>query len=416
MILEIWEIGFYYLQNQTNQKTMSDISKLPENLDAQVANLLELAEADMKAGRHEEAISFYNNILGLDPKLAYVWYQKGMAVFGTSTLGNCRFLESKTYFEKAINLSDNDETRMTVSETIVDLAKSYFPSYEKFFMDHYAAPSSVVSLFEAYNEFDSMIYWATELCPSNQNAYVTGWNLCREIIEMPKKYVELQAKIASQKKSRGGNDISAEIDYERAQEVKRNLDRYTNIVFKNAKKYEKGIQGISELKQLIKHFDSLFSSKPNVSSEGKTFEAWEADEKSSNKIHAIVGGIFGILFIYNWWANGMNIWTIIWGVIGAYGGSRPIFNDPTQEKYDKQQGDLSNWIKKSHDYINTNDITAEELTKLSQASKSVYETYYYFTLRNDSEKPSHMSKLIQETFLKANATYKVQPKINLTKS
>lgn len=399
---------------------MSDISKLPENIDAQVANLLELAEADMKAGRHEEAISFYNNILGLDPKLAYVWYQKGMAVFKTSTLGNCRFLESKTYFEKAINLSDNDETRMAVSETIVDLAKSYFPSYEKFFMDHFKAPSSVVSLFNAYNEFDSMIYWATEICPSNHNAFVTGWDLCREIIEMPKKYVNNQrwsaagAEIAGKITGNYGDEVSAKIDRERATEVKNNLERYSAIVLKNAKKYEKGIQGIPELKQLLKHYNSLVASKPDVSSEGKTFEVWEADEKSSNKMLAIVGGIFGILFIYNWWANGMNIWTIIWGVIGAYGGSRPIFNVPTQEKYDKQQGDLSNWIKKSHDYINTNDVTAEELTKLSKASKNIYKSYYYFN--GGSGEPSVMSKQIQETFLKANATYKVQPKINLTKS
>jgi len=98
----------------------------------------------------------------------------------------------------------------------------------------------------------------------------------------------------------------------------------------------------------------------------------------------------------------------------VYGGSRPIFNVPTQEKYDKQQGDLSNWIKKSHDYINTNDVTAEELTKLSKASKNIYKSYYYFN--GGSGEPSVMSKQIQETFLKANATYKVQPKINLTKS
>jgi len=396
---------------------MSDLRKQPTSLDQQIVNLLELASSDVKAGRNDEAISLYNSVLGLNPQLAHAWFLKGVAVFKSSTLGNCRFLESKPYFEKALSISDTEETRMAISETIASLAIDYFPAYEQFFKDHFKAPSSVESLFSTYNEFDQMIYWATEICPSNHRAFETGWDLCRQIIEMPKKYVNDQkwsafgAEMGGEGTGEYGNGGSAKIDRERATAVKNKLETYSKRVLKNAKKYEKGIKGIPELKKLIKHFDQLIGSKPKVSSEGKNYPDWNMEQTKENNYMAIAGGVFEALFIYNWYDNNWEItfWSLLWFGIGLYLLSRPFLNKPTQEKYNLQQGELSKWVTTSHEYIHKTKLTSTILNKLGASSKGIYKSYYYFNSLDKAEGPSVMVKKIKEAFFDSNAQYKFEP-------
>lgn len=384
----------------------------------QIKNFSELALTEMKARRFKEAINFYNNILGLDPNHAYAWFHKGIAVFESSTLGNCRFKESKTYFEKAITLSDNKETRKVISEKIIELAKKYFPAYENFFKDHFKAPSSVDSLFSTYTEFDHMIHWATIISPNNTSAYETGWNLARQIIEMPKKYVNdkrwsaFGAEMAGKLTGNYGNEVSAKIDREIATQVKNKLESYSSKVKSNAKKYEKGIKGVSELKKLIKHYDLLVVAKPKVSSEGKSFDVWVKDEKSDNKIMAIVGVAFEGLFIYNLSDNNGDItfWSVVWFLIGLALVLSPFYNKPTEEKYAKQQGELSGWIKKTHTYIQKNKINSDYLKKLGTASKNIYMSYYYFNSEK-SETPTTMINEIKKHFFQKSSAYKLKKEI-----
>ena len=71
-------------------------------MDDKITNILELANSEMKAKRYNEAINFYDKVLEIDTNIENIWYLKALAVFKSSTLGNCRFIESKTFFEKAV--------------------------------------------------------------------------------------------------------------------------------------------------------------------------------------------------------------------------------------------------------------------------------------------------------------------------
>jgi len=396
-----------------------DILKIPNNKDPKIKNFSELAHAEMEARRFEEAINFYDNILGLDSNIAYAWFQKGIAVFESSTLGNCRFLESKTYFEKAITLSDNEETRKIISEKIIELAKTYFPAYENFFKDHFKAPSSVDSLFKTYSEFDQMIYWSTEIYPNNISAYETGWNLARQIIEMPKQYVfdkkwsAFGSEMAGKLTGNYGNEVSSKIDREIATQVQNKLESYSLKVRNNAKKYEKGIKGLPELKKLIKHYDSLVITKPKVSSEGKSFDVWVKDEKSSNKIMAIIGVAFEVLFIYNLSDNKGEItfWSVFWLLIGIALFLSPFYNKPTKEKFEKQQGKILEWVKNAHAHIHKNNINSSYLKKLGSESKNIYQSYYYFNSEK-SEAPATMIIEINKLFFDKSSAYKFEKSIS----
>ena len=388
--------------------------QIPSNItDNQILNFIQLAEAEMNAGRYNEAINFYNNILGMNPNLANIWFDKGIAVFKSSTLGNCRFNESKSFFEKAINISNDPSVNLIISETIIDLATTYFPAYENFFKEHYMAPSSVDSLFNTYIEFDKMIFWATEICTENTLAYETGYNLCRQITEMPRKYVDQKrwasagTEIAGKIMNNYGKEVSAKIDREIATEVKNKIERYSKIIISSAHKYEKGIGGIAELKQLIEHY-KIVTSKPNVSSEGKTFDDWVKSQKSTNTIGLIFGIVLVCIGIYNLSDNYWDItfWSVVWLAAGVLFLFMPKWNAPTMEKYSKQQGDLSAWLNKSHKYLLRNNITIELLNNLKSQSKNIYQSYYYFN-SGIKEDPSNIVSKINDLFLKENATYKI---------
>jgi tetratricopeptide (TPR) repeat protein len=387
---------------------------LPSNItDNQILNFIQLAEAEMNAGRYNEAIIFYNNILGINPSLPNIWFDKAIAVFKSSTLGNCRFQESKSFFEKAINISNDPSVNRIISETIIDLATTYFPAYENFFKEHYMAPSSVESLFSTYIEFDKMIFWATEICSDNTLAYQTGYNLCRQITEMPKRYVDQQKwgafgnEIAGKITKNYGKEVSAKIDRERATEVKNKIEKYSKIIISSAHKYEKGITGIAELKQLIEHY-KVVTSKPNVSSEGKSFDDWVKSEKRINTIGLIFGLVLACIGIYNLSDNYWNItfWSVFWLAIGIFFLFTPKWNAPTLDKYSKQQGDLSDWLTKSHEYLLRNNITIELLNNLKSESKNIYQSYYYFN-SGIKEDPANIVSKINDLFLKDNATYKI---------
>jgi len=387
---------------------------LPSNItDNQVLNLIQLAEAEMNAGRHNEAIIFYNNILGINPNLPSIWFDKAIAVFKSSTLGNCKFQESKSFFEKAINISNDPSVNRIISETIIDLATTYFPAYENFFKEHYMAPSSVDSLFNTYIEFDKMIFWATEICTENNLAYETGYNLCRKITEMPKRYVDQKrwaaagTEIAGKIMNNYGKEVSAKIDREIATEVKNKIEKYSKIIISSAHKYEKGIGGIAELKQLIEHY-KIVTSKPNVSSEGKTFDDWVKSEKSTNTKLLIFGIVLVCLGIYNLSDNRWDVtfWSVVWLAAGVLFLFAPKLNAPTLEKYSKEQGDLSAWLTKSHEYLLRNNITIELLNNLKSQSKNIYQSYYYFN-SGIKEDPSNIVSKINDLFIKENATYKI---------
>ena len=76
------------------------------------------------------------------------------------------------------------------------------------------------------------------------------------------------------------------------------------------------------------------------------------------------------------------------------------------EKYSKQQGDISAWLNKSHEYLLRNNITIELLNNLKSQSKNIYQSYYYFN-SGIKEDPSNIVGKINDLFLKESAAYKI---------
>lgn len=384
-------------------------------MDDKITNILELANSEMKSKRYNEAINFYDKVLEIDTNLENIWYLKALAVFKSSTLGNCRFIESKTFFEKAIEVSpDKTNTKNLISENIVTLSLTYFPSYEEFFKDHFMAPSSVDSLLHAYIEFDTMLFWATELNHKNQLAFETGYNLCRKILEMPKRYVNdkvwgaLGKELAGKITKNYSHELDGKINKQLAQETKRKLEKFESLLLPRGRKYEKGINGIPELKLLLKH-NSILLEKPKLSSEGKTFDVWEKNQKYNNKVSLIIGVLLFGLALYNYKNNysDFTFWTFVWILGGIILVLAPIYNKPTLEKYNKQQNDLGKWINKAHDYINSNSISIDLLKSLATKSENIYNSYMFFNNQQSSQTPKSIMEEFNKQFFLSDSPYKL---------
>lgn len=384
-------------------------------MDDKVNNILELANSEMNAKRFNEAISFYDKVLEIDTNMENIWYLKAIAVFKSSTLGNCRFIESKSFFEKSIDVSaDKTKSKKAISENIVNLSLIYFPSYEEFFKDHFMAPSSVDSLLNAYLEFDTMLFWATELDPENQLAFETGYNLCRKILELPKKYVNdkvwgaLGKELAGKITKNYSTEIDGKIDKQLAQETKRKLERFESLLLPRGRKYESGIAGIPELKLLIKH-NSILLEKPKLSSEGKTFDEWEANQKHNNKVSLIIGILLFGLALYNYKDNysDFTFWTFVWIVGGIILVLAPVYNKPTIAKYNKQQNDLGKWISKAHEYIKNNSITIDLLKSLVNKSENIFNSYIYFNKEQSNQTPKSILEEFNKQFFLPDSPYKI---------
>lgn len=384
-------------------------------MDDKITNIIELANSEMNAKRYNEAINFYDKVLEINTNLENVWYLKALAVFKSSTLGNCRFIESKSFFEKAIDVSlDKTNTKNLISENIVTLSLTYFPSYEEFFKDHFMAPSSVDSLLNAYIEFDTMLFWATELDPENKLAFQTGYNLCRQIIEMPKKYVNEKAWGALGKELAGkitknySTELDGKINKQLAQETKRKLENFESLLIPRGKKYETGIDGIPELKLLLSH-NSILIEKPKLSSEGKTFEVWKTKQRNNNKISFIIGiAVFGLAF-YNFKNNyfEFTFWTYIWILGGIILVLAPIYNKPTLVKYNKQQNDLGDWINKAHAYIIDNSISPNLLKMLVSKSENIFNSYLFFNKQQSNQTPKSILEEFNKQFFLSDSPYKL---------
>lgn len=371
---------------------------------SKISNLLELANSEMSANRYEEAISFYNKALEIDTKSSIVWEQKAIAVFKSSTLGNCRFPESIAFFENAIKYSSNTQQKeKEIVAIIIQLVEDYFPSYEIFYKEHYLASSSIDSLLSAYLKFDTVIYWAAQIDKTNEQVFLLGYDMCRNIIEMPEKSLTDKVFSAFGKEMAGKlikdyrTESSGRIDKEIAAENRKRFQNFKNNLFKLGKKYEDGIGGISDLKILLKH-GNIIASKPNLSSEGKDFESWLAEQRKSNQYSFIIGVAFIGIGSYNLSANGMTFWTFLWFLIALILSSRFFWNKPTGEKYSLQQDQLKTWIESSKKYIADNKVTKGELNKLYSNSNKFYKSYIFFNSGKAVLEPKVITEKFDEYF------------------
>jgi len=99
------------------------------SLDANVPNLLELANSSLKSGNNEEAYHYFNKILEFDIKNYDAWFGKAISVSKLSTLAISRHQEMLNYFDTAVkyyNKEDIDNYKLLVCTKIKEFCWEYY--------------------------------------------------------------------------------------------------------------------------------------------------------------------------------------------------------------------------------------------------------------------------------------------------
>lgn len=86
--------------------------------EIEVDNLLGMAKTALIGGNNDEAISYYNRVLEVDPKLSEAWLGKGKATAWLSNLQNIRLNEAIISFNHAIATALDNE-RDSIIELVV---------------------------------------------------------------------------------------------------------------------------------------------------------------------------------------------------------------------------------------------------------------------------------------------------------
>ncbi|MEK9211359.1 hypothetical protein [Sphingomonas sp. 2378] len=86
-----------------------------------IPNLLGMARTAVEAGNNEEAISYFNRVLEIDPTVSEAWLGKGNAVAQQSSLDNVRMREVAVSFGHAIATSPEEDRPLTARFAIAEL-------------------------------------------------------------------------------------------------------------------------------------------------------------------------------------------------------------------------------------------------------------------------------------------------------
>lgn len=112
------EYGVDRMREKVQELKGGSISSVPRADNSQlIANYLELATNAYDADNNEEAESYCNKIIELDPTNYKAWLLKGKAAGWQSTLQNSRVSESVSAFTKAIKNAPEEEKEDIIDQT-----------------------------------------------------------------------------------------------------------------------------------------------------------------------------------------------------------------------------------------------------------------------------------------------------------
>lgn len=88
--------------------------------DPNITNLLGMAKTAEAGGNNAEALSYYNRILEIEPRLPDAWMGKGRSAGWQSTLANFRVNEAIVAFGHAIGCSSDAERSSTIQQAVAE--------------------------------------------------------------------------------------------------------------------------------------------------------------------------------------------------------------------------------------------------------------------------------------------------------
>lgn len=164
----------------------------------EVGNLMMMAETAVDATNWEEALQYYNKALEKDIRNSDAWLGKGIAMVYTSKIGDIKTKEAIAYWKNAIKHAENADTMgKRVAKEINTVVNAFYPAIENHYKEFNELEDSYRELVSRFDTLENALDYATELDKDVISYPETGYELCKRVIELPKRYASA-SKTAAQ--------------------------------------------------------------------------------------------------------------------------------------------------------------------------------------------------------------------------
>lgn len=154
--------------------------------DGNVANLLGMARTAMLGGNQEEALTYFNRVLEIDPNVSDAWMGKGRAAGWQSSISNLRLNEAVIAFNHAIATAPEDAKEASVAAATEEINKLVAGLYgmSRRHLIEYAQldgtwPAYLAQVSQMLDALDDALKWS----PFDRTTLDNIVHLCKDNIE-----------------------------------------------------------------------------------------------------------------------------------------------------------------------------------------------------------------------------------------
>ena len=151
-----------------------------------IENLLGMARTASAAGNVEEAMSYYNRVLELDPKISEAWAGKGRAAGWASSLVNMRFNEMLLAFNHAIANASESSKVDVISECVTEANRLIVTLYgmaRNNMLQFVALPNTWTSYLAQVSQMLDALETIHQWAPADRITLENIVHLCKDNIE-----------------------------------------------------------------------------------------------------------------------------------------------------------------------------------------------------------------------------------------
>ena len=308
----------------------------------EIGNLMMMAETAIEATNWEEALQFYNQVLTKEITNSDAWLGKGIAIVYTSKIGDIKTTEAIAYWKNAIKHAENTEaTGKRVAKEINQVVNSFYPAIENHYIEFNELENAYSELVSRFSILENALDYSTQIDKEEIKLFETGYELCKRVINLPRKYAT-ESKSAAQLAGTLGQFTTNKYAAERARKESMDKVREAN---QRLKEIEKASLIVNQIQK--KYVDLIKKINPNhysinelqILEKTKEEEAIKESEKirQRNYIISIIIGMFtgyslgnfiGVKINENGFMFGELVffWLLIWSSLGGYLGYMFIKN------------------------------------------------------------------------------------------
>lgn len=164
----------------------------------ELGNLMMMAETAVDATNWEEALQYYNKALEKDITNSDAWLGKGIAMVYTSKIGDIKTKEAIAYWKNAIKHAEHaDAMGKRVAKEINTVVNAFYPAIENHYKEFNELEDSYRELVSRFGTLENALDYTTQLDSDEISYPETGYELCKRVIELPKRYASA-SKTAAQ--------------------------------------------------------------------------------------------------------------------------------------------------------------------------------------------------------------------------